>query len=99
MWRQGDVLIQETDALPEGATQLQRPVLASGDSTGHSHRISDPRTARLYESVDSDRYLVVTAAETLLVHPEHATIVLPRGCYRVWKQREYTGSGYRTVLD
>ena len=99
MWRQGDVLILEVDCVPEGAKRLKRPVLASGDSTGHSHRIKDARTARLYAADGEDRYLEVVAGETLLVHPEHATIILNQGCYRVWKQREYTGTGHRPVID
>lgn len=99
MWRQGDVLIQEIDCVPEDATRLKRPILASGDSTGHSHRIKDARTARLHATGSDDRYLEVVAGEAQLVHPEHATIVLQQGCYHVWKQREFTDSGHRPVID
>lgn len=102
MWRQGDVLIQAMDTIPEGVGRLKRAVLASGDSTGHRHQIKDHRTARLYGlpgSSDGDLYLDVIADEATLVHPEHEPIVLPRGCYRVWRQREFTDIGYQTVID
>jgi hypothetical protein len=103
LWRQGDVLIQTVDAIPPGYRPLKRPVLASSDSTGHRHQIRDRQTARLYSAPDqfnSDMYLDVTADEAQLVHPEHDTIVLQRGQYRVWRQREYTVfGGYRTVID
>ena len=47
LWRQGDVLIQRVEAIPPSARKLKRPVLASGDKTGHRHQIKDRRSARL----------------------------------------------------
>ena len=44
-------------------------------------------------------YLEVTAEEAGVVHPEHGEIVLPRGAYRVWRQREFDDSGSRFVAD
>ena len=92
MWRQGDVLFQTIPALPEGLGRMPNLVLASGDSTGHRHMIKDRKTALLFRPVgqaDDDLFLSVTAEEGCVVHPEHDTIVLPKGCYRVWRQREY----------
>lgn len=34
-----------------------------------------------------------------VVHPEHGPIELPRGRYRVWKQREWHGGQIRDVVD
>jgi hypothetical protein len=100
MWRQGDVLIQAIDEFPAAANRPVRPVLASGDSTGHKHRIADPRSAQLFVSPrDGELFLNVVQDEARLVHPEHDSIVLPRGRYRVWRQREYDELGDRRIAD
>jgi hypothetical protein len=102
MWRQGDILIQQIEAIPGGLARRKRLVLASGDTSGHSHKIKDRRTANLFLSASpwsSDMYLEVTEEMAEVVHPEHATIPLPKGCYRVWRQREFTERGASTVLD
>jgi hypothetical protein len=102
MWRQGDVLIQRIDRIPDGLEQRNRLVLASGDTSGHKHQIKDRRTAELFVSstmTTGELFLVVIADEAVVVHSEHAEIKLPRGTYRVWKQREFSDVGERTVLD
>ncbi len=102
LWRQGDILIQRVASVPPTARKLKRPILASGDATGHSHRIEDRRTARLV-TVGQGRgmqiFLEVDADAASVVHPEHDTITLPRGAYRVWRQREFDGLGNRVVAD
>ncbi len=102
LWRQGDILIQRVESIPSPARKLKRPILASGDSTGHRHQVEDRRTARLL-SVGQGRaaqlFLEVEADEASVVHPEHDTITLPRGVYRVWRQREFDDAGSRFVAD
>jgi hypothetical protein len=102
LWRQGDVLIQRVEAIPPSARKLKRPVLASGDTTGHRHQIKDRRSARLL-SVGQGRamqlFLEVDADEASVVHPEHGPITLPRGLYRVWRQREFDDREIRFVAD
>jgi hypothetical protein len=102
LWRQGDVLIQRVEAVPPSARKLKRAVLASGDTTGHRHQVKDRRTARLL-SVGEGRavqlFLEVDADEASVVHPEHGTITLPRGVYRVWRQREFDDHEVRFVAD
>lgn len=102
MWRQGDILIQRVDTIPEGLVSQKRLVLASSDSTGHKHQIKESRSARLFadpERLSNDLYLEVTAEATELVHPEHGAIRLEKGRYRIWRQREFTEFGSRTILD
>jgi hypothetical protein len=103
MWRQGDVLIERVEAIPPSARRLKRPVLASGDATGQRHQIKDRQTARLlsYPSGAGGMllFLEVIAEEASVVHPEHGSIVLPRGAYRVWRQREFDDEGSRFVAD
>jgi hypothetical protein len=98
MWRQGDVLIAAVEAIPEGASPRKRLVLATGTATGQRHQIRDRRTARLYE-LGAMLYLEVLADTASIVHPEHQAILLPRGLYRVWRQREHTDWGERAMAD
>jgi hypothetical protein len=102
LWRQGDILIQRVESVPPMAHRVKRPILASGDTTGHSHRIEDRRTARLLSvggGRDAQLFLEVDADQASVVHPEHDTITLPQGVYRVWRQREFTDWGSRLVAD
>lgn len=102
MWRQGDVLIERVEAVPPSARKRKRPILASGDSTGQRHQIKDRQAAQLFsvgEGRDTQLFLDVTAEEARIVHPEHGTIALPRGAYRVWRQREFDDLQIRFVAD
>ena len=98
MWRQGDVMIQQCDEVPADAQRVKKPVLAEGEQTGHTHRVKDFASAELYR-LRENLYLRVMSDEADVVHPEHHTITLPRGTYRVWKQREFTPARPRPVMD
>lgn len=98
MWRHGDVLIAPTTSLPVNAKLRPSVVLAYGEITGHSHRVKDPRTAEVWEQGNL-LFLKVVADETTIIHEEHKPIVLPRGVYRVWMQREYTPQAIRRIVD
>ena len=102
LWRQGDVLIQTVDELPDRAERVKGVVLAAGEVTGHRHRIEDRRSAKLYRlpnHPESGLFLEVVHDTADVIHPEHDTITLPRGCYRVWQQREASGVGWSTMAD
>ena len=95
--RQGDVFIVPLNELPDGLTGA-RPVLAEGEVTGHSHRISDPATAQVL--VRQNRmYLRVTASSATIVHEEHGPLTIPKGSYEVRIQREYHPQEIRRVVD
>jgi hypothetical protein len=98
MWRHGDVLIEAVREIPCGARQRPDAVLASGEVTGHCHRVQDPRSARLFHAGDAD-FLEVQTEFAVITHEEHLPITLPRGTYRFWRQREYTPQAIRTVVD
>jgi hypothetical protein len=98
IYRHGDVLVGSVDQLPEGAKKRDNVTLAYGESTGHSHRIADPKTAETFEH-EGMLYLRVIEDSAQLIHEEHHTIELQRGIYRVWQQREYTPNAIRTVYD
>lgn len=100
MWRHGDVLICEVASLPRGATRLPHCVLAEGELTGHSHRVEGAGAgAAELHSFGADRFLRVLAESVRIVHQEHRAIILPRGLYRVWPQREYSPEAIRPVRD
>jgi hypothetical protein len=98
MWRQGDIYVARVKSVPKGARALPHCVLAEGEATGHSHRVAQPGVARLFHAGDS-HFLDVTAGSATVVHDEHGPISLPRGVYRVWRQREYTPQAIRLVRD
>jgi len=91
--------IRRKDSIPttEIRPEQGRVVLAHGEVTGHSHSIS-PQEATLY-SDGAVTELEVKAAMAMLEHQEHGTIALPKGRYRVIRQREYSPEAIRNVAD
>ena len=95
IYRQGDVLVRQVEAIPVSATTVKRDngriILAYGEVTGHAHAILE-EAAELVRTTDTNqRFLRIMAASgAALKHEEHATITLPPGIYEVIQQREYT---------
>jgi hypothetical protein len=98
MWRQGDIYFSTVNSIPTKAIPLTHCVLAEGEATGHSHRIEQAGIAELLE-YEGSRFLRILGDSAVVMHQEHAPIVLPQGTYRVWRQREYTPRGIRRVVD
>jgi hypothetical protein len=98
MWRHGDVLIAAADSIPSEARKRPNLTLAYGEITGHSHRVKESGAAELWES-GGILFLKVVNENATLIHEEHNPIVLPRGLYRVWRQREYTPQQIRQIAD
>ena len=99
--RQGDVLLEEVDAVPAGAARIPavngRLVLAEGEATGHAHTVAE-QYGELYEK-DGTLYLSLTEAVPL-EHQEHGAVVLVPRVYRKVQQREWTDAMEpRPVLD
>lgn len=97
-FRHGDVIIQQVDALPKDPEPLPHLILAHGELTGHAHRIAPASGAKLFRSVKG-LFLEVESDGLAVVHEEHASIALPQGIYRVWRQREYSPEEIRIVRD
>ncbi|WP_254205723.1 hypothetical protein [Nocardia alni] len=107
MYRQGDVLIVPLadEAVPASAARTApeprdsrgRLVLALGEVTGHAHAIAGPGT--LICEASSSSPLLHLPEGGRVVHEEHAAIVLPKGWYRVVRQREYVPGAFRIVAD
>ncbi len=108
LWRQGDVLIQQWEKLPEKELLKRKKgtILVYGETSGHTHSLSNRRTGRIFESLDKREqtlgtlYLEVFAEKADIIHPEHDTISLTQGTYKIWRQREYDLQGhFRLVVD
>ncbi len=111
LYAQGDLLIERVDDLPPSGSRLQpapdgAAVLAEGETTGHRHAIYDRvtmfRDDGLARDIPSDLYVGhvrVDGPSARLVHDEHDAITLPRGTYRVRRQRELDPRDARLVMD
>ncbi|MEU6762760.1 hypothetical protein ABZ916_09570 [Streptomyces sp. NPDC046853] len=108
MYRQGDVLIVPVakSALPphvgdgpkEPRDARGRLVLALGEVTGHAHAVVGPGQL-IRESGPFGPMLLHLPDGGRVVHEEHAAIPLPKGWYRVVRQREYVPGSVRLVAD
>ncbi|MFC4031857.1 hypothetical protein ACFO3J_10235 [Streptomyces polygonati] len=108
MYRQGDVLIvptEESELDPRIADVPREPrdargrlVLALGEVTGHAHAVVGPGSL-LREAGPLGPTLLHLPDGGRVVHEEHAAISLPKGWYRVVRQREYVPGSVRLVAD
>ncbi|MER6437580.1 MULTISPECIES: hypothetical protein [unclassified Streptomyces] len=108
MYRQGDVLMVSLapEAVPKGAADAPseprdgrgRLVLALGEVTGHAHAVVGPGRLVREAGVFGPMLLHVPDGARV-VHEEHAAISLPKGWYRVVRQREYVPGSVRIVAD
>ncbi len=92
MYRQGDLLFIKVSIEPKGKLKNDKIVLGSS-VTGHNHALVEGQVF-INEPSWSDNanfYVSVPAGGTDLVHPEHKTIPLPEGIYKVIRQREVNG--------
>jgi hypothetical protein len=100
MYRQGDILIQRIEEMPQDQPRIKRLILASGDSTAQRHQIKERGAAELFGNPNGDLYLRVTAEQATVIHPEHKPIALSQGVYRIWRQREFVTPQFaRRVAD
>jgi hypothetical protein len=93
--RQGDVLLKRVEGIPSDAAETKDCVLARGEVTGHSHRLSGARVFR----ASSNQLLVEVPQSAVLLHEEHGPVTVPKGTYEVVRQREYDPVAERTVSD
>jgi hypothetical protein len=108
MYRQGDVLIMpiEESALPphlddaprEPRDARGRLVLALGEVTGHAHAVLGPGQLLSPDGPTAPMLLQLPDGGRV-VHEEHAAIPLPKGWYRIVRQREYLPGAVRIVAD
>lgn len=108
---QGDLLFERVPDVPPSGTRVTSSadgaiVVAEGEMTGHRHRFYDSvvmfRDDALAWDIPSGLYVghvSVDTPEARLLHEEHAPLVLPRGTWRVRRQRELEPNDVRYVAD
>lgn len=92
--RQGDIFFAKVSKtnLPTTQKKLNTNILAYGEVTGHSHKITSPAFSELESVVDKngDIYVMSPKSEITVSHDEHNSITLPAGeWFRISRQREY----------
>lgn len=101
MYRQGDLLFILTTDSPVGQkkTGKDSTVVLGSTVTGHDHKLVKGEVYVVdrgeVDRWERDRtpnfYITVPNGGTDLVHPEHKTIPLGEGTYKVIRQREVNG--------
>ena len=111
LYAQGDLLIEALkDVAPSGTIVPPAPdgatVLAEGEATGHRHVIYDRVTMFRDDGLARDipaglyvGHVRVDGTVARVQHEEHDTIELPRGTYRVRRQRELEPIDARIIAD
>lgn len=89
-YRQGDVLIQESESLPENSTKQKsgRVILAHGEVTGHAHEIE--RDAADAWKDGEETVAVEVKSQASVTHQEHGEIPLRKKIHSIDRQREYS---------
>lgn len=90
--RQGDIFFKSVSKLPKGVKPYGKNILAYGEVTGHSHKITSPSIADMESFVDENGDIYVRSAkeEIKVGHDEHTEIVVPANTWVcVSRQREY----------
>ena len=93
MYRQGDLLFIKTDRLGEDCKITHSKVVLGSNITGHDHKLTEGQvyTHNPQWSNNASFYAVIPENGADLVHPEHNTIPLSEGIYKVIRQREVNG--------
>jgi hypothetical protein len=111
IFAQGDLLLERVaDVVPSGTIEENADgaalVLAEGEETGHRHavceRVTMFRDDRLARDIPAGLYVghvQVATAYARVTHDEHAPITLPRGTWRVRRQRELSPRDARVLPD
>jgi hypothetical protein len=111
IYAQGDLLLERVaDVIPSGTVteslEGMATVLAEGEFSGHRHAIREPVTLFRDEKLAADipaglyiGHVKVASSYARVTHEEHAPLVLPRGTYRVRRQRELGPKDARVLFD
>jgi hypothetical protein len=111
LFAQGDLLIERVADIPLSGTPIEpgadgAAVLAEGEVTGHRHAIYDRITMFRDDSLAHDipnglyvGHIRVDGPCARIQHDEHDPITLPKGTYRVRRQRELEPRDARIVAD
>ncbi len=80
LFRQGDQLIREISSMPSTAKPISTNIIAEGEQSGHNHVLNGSH--QIYQTDDKQMYFEAKQ-ELKIEHPEHNTIMIPKGIYTV----------------
>lgn len=86
VFRQGDQLIREISSIPSTAKPISTNIIAEGEKSGHNHVLNGSH--QIYETDDKQMYFEAKQ-ELKIEHPEHNTIIIPKGIYTVVHERSF----------
>ena len=95
MYRHGDLLITRVNALPSGLVQINPKTIAEGEISGHKHRLVGNANVCVnwderHRSINDYPEVWFKAFNKIkVVHEEHKTLELPKGVYKVTKERQF----------
>lgn len=101
-WRQGDIyFVKLGEETRSDGKPVKKGIIAKGETTGHSHRLSPSSMAQGAALLLAGRAMFLRSpqAGTKIVHDEHGAIDLPAGFFAVVRQREFDGLRWRQVAD
>ena len=100
-FRQGDILIHGLrsfygEDISPRATAKRSKIIGRGEKAGHTHTaVGD---FKLYER-GGTLYMRVGAGGATVEHPEHKSIGVPKGDYKIIQQREFVHGKSYSVTD
>ena len=83
VFRQGDQLIRKISSIPSTAKPISTNIIAEGEKSGHNHVLNGSH--QIYQTDDRQMYFEAKQ-ELKIEHPEHNTIMIPKGIYTVVKE-------------
>lgn len=94
---QGDVGLEPISKIPEG-TKKKDNIVAYGEATGHHHRF-ETTAVQIFADKKGEQFAKIKQ-ESELIHEEHKPIMVPKGVYRVIRQRVFdVQKGIQQVMD
>ena len=89
VFRQGDQLIRKISSIPSTAKPISTNIIADGEKTGHNHTLNGSH--QIFETVEpahkQKQIHFEVKQELKIEHPEHNTIIIPKGIYTVVHER------------
>jgi len=95
---QGDVQLKRIEKLPKNLKEKDKTI-AYGEATGHHHSFTPESKVKVMIDNSGNQFAILEQ-QSELVHQEHNTIQIPKGIWRIRRQREYDQiEGIRQVSD
>jgi len=100
-YRQGEILFEKIDnVVGYNLEKLNTKIIREGELTGHKHEIVGNAELWKMQIFGNTDEMILTADEDVkIIHPEHKTLDLPKGIYKIHIQREYDELRERLIRD